>query len=103
MPVYYYVLQFLSGALLMNAVPHVVQGMSGAPFQSPFAKPSGIGESSPRVNLWWGWANLVGGAVLYAKFGPADLLGWCLFAGGALLLGTFCATHFGNVRAKAKA
>jgi hypothetical protein len=97
---WHYVLQFLSGALLTNGVPHFVWGLAGTPFQSPFAKPPGVGESSPRVNVWWGWANLVGGAVLFAKFGPSDYAGWGVFAAASLLMGTFCATHFGKVRAK---
>jgi hypothetical protein len=43
----FYLLEFLSGALLASGVPHFVQGVSGAPFQSLFAKPPGVGESSP--------------------------------------------------------
>ena len=39
MPWHYYLLEFLSGALLTNAVPHFVWGLAGTPFQSPFAKP----------------------------------------------------------------
>ena len=35
MPWYFYLLELLSGALLANGVPHFVQGISGAPFQSP--------------------------------------------------------------------
>ena len=31
------------GAFLANAVPHLVSGMMGRPFQSPFAKPPGEG------------------------------------------------------------
>jgi len=46
MPWYFYLLEFLSGMFLANGVPHFVQGVSGAPFQSPFAKPPGVGESS---------------------------------------------------------
>ena len=54
MPRYFYLLEFLSGALLTNAISHSVQGVSGAPFQSPFASPPGIGESSPLSNVLWG-------------------------------------------------
>jgi hypothetical protein len=32
---------FFGGAFLANAIPHVVSGMTGHPFQSPFAKPPG--------------------------------------------------------------
>ena len=29
------------GAFMANGVPHFVSGVTGRPFQSPFAKPSG--------------------------------------------------------------
>ena len=48
-----YLAQFVSGLLLANGVPHFVQGISGERFQSPFARPSGVGESSPLVNVVW--------------------------------------------------
>ena len=44
--------------------PHFVQGISGNWFQSPFAKPPGVGESSPVINVVWGFGNLAAGAVL---------------------------------------
>ena len=62
MPWYFYLLEFVSGLLLANGVPHFVQGISGEKFQSPFASPPGGGESSPVTNTIWGFANLsVGG------------------------------------------
>lgn len=97
---YAYVLEFLAGALITNAIPHWVLGLAGTPFQSPFATPSGIGESPPLVNVYWGFANLVGGLVLLTRFWPADYLGWALVCAGSLGLGTFCARHFGKVRAQ---
>jgi hypothetical protein len=105
MPWYFYLLEFLSGALLANGVPHFVQGVSGNPFQSPFAKPPGVGESSPVINVVWGFGNLVVGAVLLRLFWPvgdAAWAGWCAVGAGALLLGVLMAGHFGNVRGGAK-
>ena len=58
---YCYLLDFLGGAFLANGVPHFVQGTSGNPFQSPFAKPPGVGESSPLSNVLWGFGNLLAG------------------------------------------
>ncbi len=101
MPWYFYLLEFLSGAFVANGVPHFVQGISGSPFQSPFAKPSGVGESSPVVNVVWGFANFVGGALLVHVFWPqgeAAWAGWIAFGAGALLLAIAMATHFGKVR-----
>jgi hypothetical protein len=98
---YAYLCQLISGLLLTNAVPHLVHGLSGAPFQSPFASPPGVGESSPLVNFYWGFANLAGGAALLVRFAPTNYAGWGMVAAGVLLLGTFCARHFGRVRAAA--
>ncbi len=41
---------FFGGAFLTNAVPHLVSGLMGRPFQSPFASPSGEGLSSSTTN-----------------------------------------------------
>ena len=102
MPWYFYLLEFLSGAFLANGVPHFVQGVSGNPFQSPFAKPPGVGESSPLSNVLWGFANLVAGALLLHFFWPAGesaAAGWCAVGAGALLLAVQASVHFGKVRA----
>jgi hypothetical protein len=100
---YYYLLEFLSGAFLANGVPHFVQGVSGNPFQSPFAKPPGVGESSPLSNVLWGFFNLVAGALLlhfYWPVGDGAWVGWIVFGVGALLLSVQMSVHFGKVRAK---
>lgn len=94
-----YVRAFFAGAFLANAVPHFVMGISGVPFPSPFAKPPGEGDSSPVVNVVWGWLNLVVGVWLLGFRLPQDLLAWALTAVGALLLGVMMASHFGKVRA----
>ena len=102
MPWYFYLLEFLSGALLANGVPHFVQGVSGNPFQSPFAKPPGVGESSPLSTVLWGFANLVAGALLLHFFWPqgdAAVAGWIAVSLGALLMGIQLSIHFGKVRA----
>ena len=97
-----YLFLVLSGMLITNGIPHFVQGLSGEPFQSPFAKPSGIGESSPTVNVYWGFVNLAGGALLLVRFMPTTYLEWVCVGVGTLLIGTFCSMHFGKVRAAAK-
>jgi hypothetical protein len=98
MPWYFYLLEFLAGVFLANGVPHFVQGISGAPFQSPFAKPPGIGESSPVVNVVWGFGNLLAGALLLHFFWPVNWGGWVGLCAGALVLGVQMANHFGKVR-----
>lgn len=71
MPWYYYVAHFFAGVFLANGVPHFVHGISGNKFQSPFASPPGVGESSAIVNVVWGWFNFViAGALVFAAFPP---------------------------------
>jgi hypothetical protein len=104
MPWYSYLLQFVAGLLLANGVPHFVHGISGAPFQSPFATPRGVGESSPLINVLWGFANLAIGLLLLRGFNPENgdpLIGWLLVGTGALLIGVYLARHFGRVRSRA--
>ncbi len=64
MPWYDYIAAFFAGAFLANVVPHFVNGVSGDPFPTPFAKPPGKGLSSPTVNVVWALFNLVVGYVL---------------------------------------
>ena len=87
------------GAFLANAVPHLVSGMMGRPFQSPFAKPPGQGLSSSTVNVLWGFFNLAVGYCLVCRIGHFELrdasdaatLGF-----GAFLISMFSARHFGR-------
>jgi hypothetical protein len=99
MPWYFYALEFLSGLFLANGVPHFVQGVSGAPFQSPFASPPGVGESSPLSNVLWGFGNLVAGALLLHFFWPSGAVGWVVVGAGALVMSIQLSVHFGKVRA----
>jgi hypothetical protein len=70
---YHYVAYLFGGAFLANAVPHLVQGLSGNAFQSPFASPPGVGLSSSTVNVLWGLFNLAVGYVLVCRVGSFDL------------------------------
>lgn len=103
LPWYIYVLQFVSGLFLANGVPHFVQGISGSRFQTPFASPPGVGESSPIVNVLWGFLNLAVGFALLFAFAPKGsdvILEWALVGLGALLMALFCAQRFGRVRTR---
>jgi hypothetical protein len=104
MPWYYYVACFFAGAFLANGVPHFVQGISGNKFQTPFASPPGVGESSAIVNVIWGWFNLlVGGVLLHYFFLPMPPSVEACVAGtlGALVSALWLAWHFGKVRTAA--
>jgi len=98
---YVYLAHFAAGLIMANAVPHFVHGISGERFQSPFASPPGVGESSPLVNVLWGMANLVVGYALLFGVGElafglsVDALAVAL---GILATGVGLAIHFGRVR-----
>jgi hypothetical protein len=90
---------FVGGAFLANAVPHLVSGMLGRPFQSPFAKPPGKGLSSSTVNVLWGFFNAVVGYLLVVRVGDFDLRSTSdvlALAVGALLISLQLAKHFGQ-------
>ena len=87
------------GAFLANAVPHFVAGISGRPFQSPFAKPPGEGLSSSTVNVLWGFVNLVVAYLLILRVGAFDprAADQILSLGlGVLLMGLMAARLFGR-------
>lgn len=81
-----YVLAFLAGAFLTNAIPHLVNGVSGRPFPSPFGDPPGFGDSSPLVNVLWAAFNvLLGYALLrWARIRTSDRAGLVVLLAGAL-------------------
>ena len=88
------------GAVLTNGVPHLVSGMLGRAFQTPFASPPGKGLSSSIVNVLWGVANLVVGYLLVYHVGSFDLraAGHVAALGlGALGVGVLLAWHFGRL------
>jgi hypothetical protein len=99
MPWLHYLSWFFGGAFLANVIPHLVSGVMGRPFQSPFAKPRGEGLSSSTVNVLWGFLNLVVGYVLVCRVGDFDLRSTADAAAvglGALLLALAMARHFGR-------
>lgn len=73
---YNYIACFFAGVFLANLVPHMVHGISGDPFPTPFAHPSGKGSSSPTVNVLWALFNLIVGYILFraGKVGSGSYL-----------------------------
>jgi hypothetical protein len=70
----------VSGVLLFNAVPHLVQGICGREHMTPLSR-----KSSALVNVLWGWINLVAGGLIAAasscqSWGAGAWVGFC--AGG---------------------
>jgi hypothetical protein len=90
---------FFGGIFAANAVPHYVAGVTGRPFQSPFAKPPGKGLSSSRVNVFWGFLNAIVADLLVlhvGTFDPRAVSHMTAFGFGALLISVFSARHFGQ-------
>jgi hypothetical protein len=96
----HFLAQFFAGAFLANAIPHLVSGLVGQPFPSPFAKPRGVGDSPAIVNFLWGSFNLLVGLgllfVVPVRLGPN--VGFGVFLLGFLFLGFQMSRHFGAVR-----
>ena len=94
---YHFLAYFWGGAFLANAIPHLVNGISGNAFQSPFAHPPGEGLSSALVNVLWGFANLVVSYALLGKVGSFELRRWshaAVAGAGAMLMAVMLARAF---------
>lgn len=91
---------FFGGAFLINAIPHLVAGVSGRQFQSPFATPRGVGLSSSTLNVLWGFLNLAVGYLLIWHVGVFDVgnvVDVVVAALGGLVMALFLARHFGRI------
>lgn len=100
---YVYLVYFVAGLFLANGVPHFVNGISGRKFQSPFASPPGVGESSALVNVIWGLVSFVIGFVLVRGVGDFKCgftLEVLMVTLGALVAAIGLAWHFSRVRGK---
>jgi hypothetical protein len=96
---YHHVAYFFGGAFLVNAIPHFVSGITGHPFQSPFATPPGQGLSTATVNVLWGYFNLIIAYLLLCRVGKFDLRRTIhvVVAGlGGLLMALMLAYAFGR-------
>ena len=107
---YDFLAYFFGGAFLANAAPHLGNGISGRPFQSPFSKPPGQGLSSSTVNVLWGFFNLAVAFLLIVRVGAFSLHNlWHVAAAGAGILAmslnlawAFGRFHGGNLSNSAK-
>ena len=95
----HYLAYFGGGAFLTNAIPHLVSGVMGRPFQSPFAKPPGEGLSSSTVNVLWGFLNFVIAYLLVCRVGDFNLRSdsdVAAFGLGMIAIALPLARHFGR-------
>ena len=70
---YHAVAFFFGGAFLANFVPHLVAGVSGRKFPTPFATPPFRGPSRPAVNVLYGMFNLAVAYTLLVVVGHFEL------------------------------
>jgi hypothetical protein len=96
---------FFAGAIFCNAIPHLASGLQGLPFPTPFARPRGRGDSTPVVNVVWGFVNLVLALVLATRHLDQPVTGQNALAAlaGGLVMGLFLAAHFGKVQREKRA
>ncbi len=96
---YFYIAYFFGGAFFANALPHLMNGISGRSFQSPFAKPPGKGLSSPTVNVLWGFFNLAVAYWLIVQIGTFSIYNFghvATVGAGILAMSLMCASVFGR-------
>lgn len=99
MHLYQYLAYFFGGAFLANSMPHIGNGVSGRPFQSPFAKPPGKGLSSSTINVLWGFLNLAVAYCLIFRvgiFNPFNSLHVVVIGAGMLVMSVMSARTFGR-------
>lgn len=73
---YVYLAYFLGGAFLANAVPHLLAGIAGRPFPTPFASPPFRGLSSPAANIAWAACNVALAYLLLLRVHAIDPGNW---------------------------
>lgn len=101
---YNYIAAFFAGAFLINTIPHLIQGLSGNYFPTPFAKPTGRGLSSPLVNTLWAFVNLLIGIFLF-KEGKVSFdfkLALILFSAGMVIMGIMTSINFSKKMKESK-
>ena len=97
MPWTAYIIHFIAAAFLTNGMPHFVNGVSGRPFRTPFARLQGAKLGSPTANVVWGWVNFLIAFLLFANIGPLYIgtPGDTVFvAAGVLVTGVLLARIF---------
>ncbi len=95
---YRFLVVLFAGVVLANSVPHLVNGIAGEPFPSPFAEPAGFEDSPPLTNVLGGSANLaVGYALLrYPRVRPADSMSMLVRFAGAVVMAVVLSQGFSH-------
>ena len=92
-----YLMMLIGGALLCNSLPHLISGLRGEAFFTPWAKPRGIGKSSALENFLWGAANLLVAVYLLSRTGSQNVPhGLVAVVVGFLIAGAGLSITFGR-------
>jgi len=96
---YHYVFAFMAGGIFINVLPHLLNGVSGRPFPSPFSDPPGVGLSSPAANVVWAVINfLIAAAFVYfAKLNQRHRSICIAYFAGAVSMAFYLANYFGRL------
>lgn len=88
---------FITGLLIFNAVPHLVQGICGKKHMTPFSP-----KSSAWTNVVWGWINLVAGVIVGAIFQccQGGLTVWIAFGAGGFAVSLYLSLFWSNPDAR---
>jgi hypothetical protein len=86
---------FFSGVFLVNTLPHLIHGISGDKFPSPFAKPHGKKLSSPTLNVIWAFMNLlVFLTIFYVIPSPFTAIDGLIMLIGGFVMAVFLSRYF---------
>jgi hypothetical protein len=91
---WHFLVAFPAAALLVNGIPHFVQGISGKPFPSPFTG-GPPNNDVPWRNVLWGSGNMIVGAVLLWLI--RDGLGNFVLVTELVVIAVACAAALGLV------
>jgi hypothetical protein len=83
-----YLFCFLTGVFLTNALPHLIHGIDGDAFPTPFASPPGVGLSSPLTNVIWALFNVALGLIFFRISAASKTNAWSIamiFSGAAVV------------------
>jgi len=88
---------FFAGMLLCNALPHLLKGLQGERFYTPWSWRSGFGKASALENMLWGSANLLVSVFLIDRIFPKNIPhGLMILAVGFVGMGIMLALVFGR-------
>ena len=88
---------FFSGVILVNVLPHLINGISGDKFPSAFAKPHGRKLSSSTSNVIWAFINLLIFVTIFHfnKYSFTELYGFIMLIGG-FIMAIYLSIFFAN-------